>query len=58
MAQEQMVTQSQYLIAAGVLQQAFFRAIIEYQITASSSPSSPCPSALHAQGQPLAASTV
>jgi hypothetical protein len=35
---EQMVTQSQYLTAAGELQQAFFPAGIEYQITASSSP--------------------
>jgi hypothetical protein len=33
MAQEQMVTQSQYFTAAGELQQAFFRASIEYQIT-------------------------
>jgi hypothetical protein len=36
-AQEQMVTQSQYLIEPGVLQQTFFRARIEFQITASSS---------------------
>jgi hypothetical protein len=38
MAQEQMVTQSQYFTAAGELQQAFLRASIEYQITASSNP--------------------
>jgi hypothetical protein len=38
MAQGQMVTQSQYFTAAGELQQAFLRASIEYQITASSNP--------------------
>src|SRR5216684_3614177 len=37
-AQEQMVTQSQYLIEAEELQHAFLPASIEYQITASSSP--------------------